>query len=267
MTTLPSFVELMESLGLDQSAPAPVPAPAPEASHSPRSSPSSSPRMPSVTPPSPTKSRSSPSLRDAGAPRNRLARYSPYSPVFQLSSRRGSLSSVSSSSSDYERPTVRAYSTSPHPPSSPRARKRHGNNLTVNVYGSNSDLSANTPISTYVRRKTPGASPTSPTFPREALDSPSASPMPFSIPTLPSLFPRSASSDSFPLTPNSDVEHLSAEGSPNYSSKPLPDVVEAGTYLHRGHHTGVRISSPPRSADFTGGRHPRSRDVVHIAQS
>jgi hypothetical protein len=38
--------------------------------------------MPSVTPPSPTKSRSSPSLRDPGASRNRLARYSPYSPVF-----------------------------------------------------------------------------------------------------------------------------------------------------------------------------------------
>ncbi|KAJ7742435.1 hypothetical protein DFH07DRAFT_40874 [Mycena maculata] len=261
MTTLPSFVELMSSLGLDQTAPAPEQA----ASPSPCSSPSSSPRMPSVTPPSPIKSRSSPSLRDAGAPRNRLARYSPYSPVFQLSSRRGSLSSVSSSSSDYERPTVRAYSTSPHPPSSPRARKRHGNNLSVNVYGSSSDLSANTPISTYVRRKTPGASPTSPTFPREALDSPSASPMPFSIPTLPSLFPRSASSESFPLTPNSDVEP--EHNSPNYSCKPLPDVVEAGTFLHRGHHTGVRISSPPRSADIIGGRQPRSRAVVHIAQS
>ncbi|KAJ7179294.1 hypothetical protein C8R46DRAFT_1073281 [Mycena filopes] len=267
MTTLPSFVELMSSLGLDQSA---APAQEHESSSSPRSSPSSSPRMPSVTPPSPTKSRSSPSLRDAGASRNRLARYSPYSPGFQLSSRRGSLSSVSSSSSDYERPTVRAYSTSPHPPSSPRTRKRHGNNLTVNVYGSSSDLSANTPISTYVRRKTPGASPTSPTFPREAQDSPSSSPMPFSIPTLPSLFPRSASSDSFPLTPNSDVEHISSEhSSPNYSSKLLPDVIEPGTFLHhRGHHTGVRISSPPRSADLTaGGRHPRSRAVVHIAQS
>ncbi|KAJ7667826.1 hypothetical protein DFH06DRAFT_230664 [Mycena polygramma] len=263
MTTLPSFVELMSSLGLDQTAPAPE-----SASPSPRSSPSSSPRMPSVTPPSPTKSRSSPSLRDAGASRNRLARYSPYSPVFQ-SSRRGSLSSVSSSSSDYERPTVRAYSTSPHPPSSPRSRKRHGNNLTVNVYGSNTDLSANTPISTYVRRKTPGASPTSPTFPREGVDSltdsPSASPMPFSIPTLPSLFPRSASSDSFPLTPNSDIENPASErSSPNYASKPLPDVIE----YHRGYHTGVRISSPPRSADIaTSGRHPRSRAVVHIAQA
>ncbi|KAJ7937220.1 hypothetical protein B0H13DRAFT_1588990 [Mycena leptocephala] len=257
-TTLPSFVELMSSLGLDQTAPAPERS----TSSSPRSSPSSSPRMPSVTPPSPTKSRSSPSLRDAGASRNRLARYSPYSPVFQLSSRRGSLSSVSSSSSDYERPT--AYSTSPHPPSSPRARKRHGNNLTVNVYGSNSDLSANTPISTYVRRKTPGASPTSPTFPREVMDSPSASPMPFSIPTLPSLFPRSASSESFPLTPNSDVEHPSSErNSPNYQTKPLPDVIE----IHRSYHTGVRISSPPRSAELISGRHPRSRAVVHIAQS
>ncbi|KAJ7368147.1 hypothetical protein DFH08DRAFT_830518 [Mycena albidolilacea] len=259
MTTLPSFVELMESLGLD--------APQHDTSSSPRSSPSSSPRMPSVTPPSPTKSRSSPSLRDPGASRNRLARYSPYSPVFQLSSRRGSLSSVSSnSSSDYERPT-RAYSTSPHPPSSPRARKRHGNNLTVNVYGSSGDLSANTPISTYVRRKTPGASPTSPIFPRDALEeSPSASPMPFTIPTLPSLFPRSASSDSFPLTPNSDLDGnpASERSSPNYPTKPLPDVIE----YHRSYHTGVRISSPPRSAELaSSGRHPRSQAVVHIAQS
>lgn len=69
-TTLPSFVELMASLGLD-----------PAQERSPSSSPSSSPRVPSVTPPSPSKSRSNPSLRDAAASRNRLARYSPYSPV------------------------------------------------------------------------------------------------------------------------------------------------------------------------------------------
>ncbi|KAK7061589.1 hypothetical protein R3P38DRAFT_662922 [Favolaschia claudopus] len=266
MTTLPSFVELMESLGLDQSSPVPARA----ASSSPRSSPSSSPRMPSITPPSPVKSRSSPSLRDAGASRNRLARFSPYSPVFPSSSRRGSLSSVSStSSSDYERPTIRAYSTSPHPPSSPRSRKRHGNKLTVNVYGSTGDLAANTPISSYVRRKTPGASPlaspTSPIFPRD--ESPSSSPMPFTIPTLPALFPRSASSDSFPLTPNSDLDAnpASERNSPNFqTSKPLPDVIE----YHRSYHTGVRISSPPRSAEFApSGRHPRSRAPVHIAQS
>ncbi|KAJ7095214.1 hypothetical protein B0H15DRAFT_97675 [Mycena belliarum] len=257
MTTLPSFVELMASLGLDTV----------DRSPSPRSSPASSPRVPSVTPPSPTKSRSSPSLRDTPASRNRLARYSPYSPVFQLSSRRGSLSSNSSNSSDYERPTVRAYSTSPHPPSSPRSRKRHGNNnLSVNVYGSNSDLSANTPISTYVRRKTPGASPTSPTFPREAYDSPSSSPMPFSIPTLPPLFPRSASSDSFPLTPNSDsggVESGHSSPNMNYPAKALPEPDSATTFLHRGHHTGVRISAAPRLVD----RHPRSRAVVHIAHA
>ncbi|KAJ7068109.1 hypothetical protein C8F01DRAFT_591093 [Mycena amicta] len=244
-TTLPSFVELMASLGLD-----------PAQERSPSSSPSSSPRVPSVTPPSPSKSRSNPSLRDAAASRNRLARYSPYSP--QLSERRGSLSSLSSSSSDYERPTVRAYSTSPHPPSSPRARRRHGNNLTVNVFGSSTNLAANTPISSYVRRKTPGASPTSPSFPREPQDySPSASPMPFSIPTLPPLFPRSASSDSFPLTPNSDIEHLpSTNSSPNPANKPLPD--EERIYLHRTYHTGVRISSPPMSADAQG-RYPRAQ--------
>ncbi|KAF7331943.1 hypothetical protein MKEN_00074600 [Mycena kentingensis (nom. inval.)] len=230
-TTLPSFEALMASLGLDQ-------AQEQHASSSPRSS---SPSSPSIAPPSPSKSRSSPSLRDAAASRNRLARFSPYSP--QFNQRRGSLSSLSSSSSsDYERPTVRAYSTSPHPPSSPRARKRHGNNLTVHVFGSNTDLAANTPISSYVRRKTPGASPTSPSFPRDNLDySPSGSPMPFLIPTLPSLLPHSSSSDSFPITPNSDIElSPSARSSPNPTSKALPD--DERIYLHR---TGVRISSPP----------------------
>nr|GAT53982.1 predicted protein [Mycena chlorophos] len=242
-TTLPSFVELMATLGLDQTQ-----------DRSPASSPSSSPRVLSVAPPSPSKSRSSPSLRDAAAGRNRLARYSPYSP--QLSERRGSVSS--SSSSDYERPMTRAYSTSPHPPSSPRARRRHGNKLTVNVFGSNTDLAM--PISSYVRRKTPGASPTSPTFPREPQDSsPSGSPMPFSIPTLPALFPRSASTESdFPLTPNSDIDQPpSRNPSPSPTNKlVLPD--EERTYLHRHYHTGVRISSPPSE-----GLYPR----VYVAQS
>jgi len=250
MTTLPSFVELMSSLGLDQRTP-PPPAGSPH---------SSSPPSPSV-PPSLTESRSSPSLRDTGLSRNRLARYSPYSPVF-LSRRRGSLSSLSSSSSDYERPSPRAYSTSPRP-SSPLLRRRANRNLTVNVYGSTTDLSANTPISIYVRRKTPGASPTSSTFSREDLGSPMASPMPFTLPTLPLLFPQSANSDNFPLTPTSDAEASSETNSPNH--KPLPDVSDTGAFMPRSRYrTGIRISTPPRSADLSG-RHSQHRIVAPIA--
>ncbi|CAK5275723.1 unnamed protein product [Mycena citricolor] len=228
-TTLPSFVELMSSLGLEQTA----------ASHS-LSSPHSSPSMPNITPPSPDRSRSSPPPpRDYGISQNRRARYSPYSPVFPASRRRGS--SSSSSSSEHER---RPGSTSPHPPSSPRSRRLRGT-LTVNVYDSNCDLPANTPISTYVRRKTPGASPTSPTFSRATSSSPvAASTGPLTLPTLPSFFPHSASVESFPITPNPNVESLTGS-SPASMAKVLPEVHSASVHAHRIYHTGVRLSSPP----------------------
>lgn len=76
MTTLPSFVELMESLGLDQTTKTPD-----QASPSTNSSPSSSPRLASATAPLHGRSKSSQSLRDANATRQRIARYSPYSPI------------------------------------------------------------------------------------------------------------------------------------------------------------------------------------------
>jgi hypothetical protein len=146
-------------------------------------------------------------------------------------------------------------------------RRRVDNKLTVNVYGSTTDLAANTPISTYVRRKTPGTSPTSPTFSRDAgYQSSAGSPMPFTLPTLPPLFPQSASSDVFPLTPDSDSELLSSEhNSPIYQSKRLPDILEVGTFTRRPrHHTGVRLSTPPSSADLRE-HHPRRRTIIHIA--
>lgn len=89
--------------------------------------------------------------------------------------------------------------------------------------------------------------------------------MPFTLPTLPPhFFPRSSSSDSFPLTPNSDLD--SDLNSPVVATtKPLPDILEVGPYYtrrHRRYNTGVRISTPPRSADL--GDHRRGHSI-HIA--
>lgn len=235
----------MESLGLEQTSHSPSPELSP--SPSPESSPSSSPHLGGTMAPSPTRSRSSPSLRDLSS-RHRAPRYSPYSSY----TRRGSTSS--SSSSDLE--CTKQSSTSP-PPSSLRAR-RSRNQLTVNVYGSTSDLPAYTPISSYLRRKTPGASPTSPTFPRhvtyESVD--------ITLPIVPS-FPNSASTDSsFPKTPQSD----NGASSPRLSDKAV--IITEATEVrsprsHRRWHTGVRISTPPCSAgidDFS-----RRRLVPHFA--
>ncbi|KAK7470839.1 hypothetical protein VKT23_002256 [Stygiomarasmius scandens] len=249
MATLPSFVELMASLGIDPAKRIPDQS---SSSSSSLSSPSGSPKLLSVPCPGPARSKSSPSLRDQ-ASRRSSARYSPYaSTTFER--RRGSVSSMSSSSDLSDR----ASSTSPRPPSSsPRIRKRLGNKLTVNVFGSSTDLSANTPISSYVRRKTPGASPTSPTFPRDVVEE---SPRPFVLPTLPSFLPQSSGSDSFPVTPNSDVDS---------SGRISPDVVkpfseEVGILSRRSRiHTGIRISTPPRPTDL-GGKYSRPA-VVHVA--
>lgn len=139
------------------------------------------------------------------------------------------------------------------------------NKLSVNTYGSASDLAANTPISTYVRRKTPGASPTSPTFPHEARNySRSESPMPMTVPILPTLLPSSASSESFPITP-SDSESLPYEIDYRiYARNSFGDISQAGKQSRRPPHAGTRISTPPRSAELTG-HYPRRRSLAHIA--
>lgn len=142
-------------------------------------------------------------------------------------------------------------------PSRPRPRKPRDKRLAVNIYGSLSDLVADTPISTYVRRKTPGTSPTSPTFNRDSgyESSSSTTPMPFSIPSLPVLLPNSSSSESIPIPPTSDSE--------------LEDVVRASTktganrILNRNRRivhkaTGVRISVPSYPTNL-GVRHSRRR--------
>jgi hypothetical protein len=73
MASLPSFVELMASLGLEQAAPAPL------VERSPSPAPPSSPGSPRTGSPTlPARSSSSPSLRDM-ATRSRIPRFSPYS--------------------------------------------------------------------------------------------------------------------------------------------------------------------------------------------
>jgi len=236
MTTLPSFVELMSSLGFDKHSERSPPL-------SPSSSAASSPRIPIITTSHSIHSRST--SRDRVSPsRHRIARYSPY----HLSARRGSLPLTSSITTHFHQP-MRASSTSPSP-SSTASRRRNDMNLSPNVYESMSDLTANTPISTYVRRKTPSISsisPTSPTFPRDNYspdtDSPTACPMPFSLPTLPSLFPKSMDTYSFPPTPESDIHQPTSEPK-SCHAKFLPEISEVETYNHRFYYTNVRISTP-----------------------
>lgn len=183
-------------------------------------------------------------MRDASTARHRVTRYSPYSSML-LTRRRGSVSSLCSSPSDLDRVPLRSCSTSPHPPLSPRLSRRFHDKLPVHFYTSTSDLSANMPISSYVRRKTPCTSPSSPAFPLE-LQCDSHSCETFTIPTLPTLLPSSgSSSDSFPNTP-SDSELMPYDpdrDSPTYSCKSL-DTSEPGIRRSR-RHIGLRISTPP----------------------
>ncbi|KIM45988.1 hypothetical protein M413DRAFT_23782 [Hebeloma cylindrosporum] len=256
MASLPSFVELMASLGLEQAAPAPV------VERSPSPAPPSSPGSPRTGSPNlPARSSSSPSLRDM-ATRPRISRFSPYSHPASFTRRRGSLSSVSSSS-DFESSPLSATFFIPARPTSSRPR-RYRNKLTINTYGSSSDLNANTPISTYVRRKTPGTSPTSPTFnPDSGYESSEPTAMPFSIPSLPVLLPHSASSESFPNTPTDDAEMGHWDSSSAIGGKPPVDIAE-GTDYYRfiRRRTGTRISTPPQSAKLVGHRSRRNQPLA-----
>lgn len=237
-TALPSFVELMASLGLEQKTTTPdstEPAP---------SSPPQEPKERSL--PSPVKAKSSPSLREA-ASRQRGARFSPYSSANSSSNRRGSVSSTSSYSSSSSRGSSPVQETT----AGSRAR-RPRNPLCLNIYGSSTDLPANMPISTYVRRKTPATTPTSPTFPQESGSDPAADiPKTLTIPVLPSLLPNSASSESFPVTPNDADTAFPERPSPPMPQrrlKPPPDFLsEHGRNSNSMRYfTGVRISTSSR---------------------
>ncbi|KAH6915250.1 hypothetical protein BKA70DRAFT_571325 [Coprinopsis sp. MPI-PUGE-AT-0042] len=229
--TLPSFVELMASLGLEQKPTAPDTITVSEPS------PPASPKLESEQLDSRQRANS---LRDMS--RQKSPRYSPYSSAFPTG-RRGSLSSVSSSSSGELSPAQESFG---HRSRSPRNR-RHRNQLCLNLYGDSSyDLQANMPISTYVRRKSPNASPTSPTFFRDSDPETNSIPQPLTIPVLPSaLLPSSASSESFPLTPE-DSEF------PDYVSRASrdfkPHIWENSESGRVPYLTGVRISNASRSS-------------------
>ncbi|PPQ77327.1 hypothetical protein CVT25_010909 [Psilocybe cyanescens] len=231
----------MASLGLEQAT---APSATALAEKSPSPQPPSLPGSPRPgSSAAPSRSSSSPSLREM-ATRHRLSRYSPYSPAVSLTRRRGSLSSVSSSS-DFESSPLSATFYIPSRPTLSRPRK-YRNKLSANTYGSSSDLNADTPISTYVRRKTPGTSPTTPTFSRDSgYESSSPTPMPFSIPSLPVLLQHSASSESFPDTPSSDADVMDFRSSS--PSTPLADITDGNDYYRFiRRRIGTRISTHPR---------------------
>jgi hypothetical protein len=129
--------------------------------------------------------------------------------------------------------------------SRPRRRKTRNKVLHAITYGSSSDLTADTPISTYVRRKTPGTSPTSPTFAADSGYESSSSPtaMPFSIPSLPDLLANSSSiSDTAANSSSSDSEFE------DHVQTSFRSAVKRNSKSNNGNcrrPTGVRISVPP----------------------
>jgi len=222
MSSLPSFVELMSSLGLEDAASLSRDTPSflRPRSHSNASSSSGvdDEREPSPRQYAPTGTylfvsadhdrRDSTSFTDIDIPRvsrHGKGRYSPY-PVDTIP-RKGSLPSL------FEpRKAKRTPSTSPLP--SPHSRPTRGlrssPNGRLSRRGSETwcegDVHASTPISTFLRRKSPQMSPTSATFPRSAFDEPLA---PVAIPALPALlssfvFPQHVAE---PSSPSGDLDH------------------------------------------------------------
>ncbi|KAI0786366.1 hypothetical protein C8Q75DRAFT_269474 [Abortiporus biennis] len=227
MTALPSFVELMASLGLNNESDNSRP----RSQHSRSSSYSStssalsrsSSNVPSQPQPSPSlngspaiiisqqRTTSLPTEWDSERRRHR-SRYSPYSsPISHV--RRGSMPSFPHEEQRKEQPS-RALSSSPCPSMPVRTVERRSSALGLSsrrpekLALMDSDLVANMPISSFVRRKTPQSSPISPTFPHRAKKRSVNSPHPVTLPTLPSfIFPHQPI-ESTPLagTTSSDTE-------------------------------------------------------------
>ncbi|KAI0921566.1 hypothetical protein AcV7_008216 [Taiwanofungus camphoratus] len=243
MTTLPSFVELMASLGLDNQA-GPVDLRShsgpvgfrTRAHHSRSSSYSSSGSFPSpisstASLPRPdSRADTSPAImisgdemssdRDWDADRRRIrtTRYSPYAPLISHT-RKGSVPIMKEEIQ--ERP-ARALSTSPYLSPATCTISRRTSSYTLKDTSrrpekltlSETDLTANMPISTFVRRKTPSTSPTSPTFPHRKKRRSTSPSLPVCIPTLPHVFPASPTSRYC----NSDTED---EEMPDVSTAPM----------------------------------------------
>ncbi|KAF9535094.1 hypothetical protein CPB83DRAFT_228703 [Crepidotus variabilis] len=240
MAALPSFVELMATLGLSDR-------PSMPASHLDNSFAQhtqimpESPRNDSLK--SPARSSSSPALRDAAARHH--SRFSPYSSISQISKRRGSVSSVISSTDAEPSPRSPTFTFPPRSTTSRTRRYRHR----ITSSDSSCDLAADMPISTYVRRKTPGTSPVTPNFDSGYESaSPAHAQMPFSIPTLPVLLSTPANSSSAPASPISDSESDTKENQNYYR-------------FVRQRRTGTRLSAPSRS--FESDQLPRRNSVFN----
>lgn len=128
------------------------------------------------------------------------------------------------------------------------------------------DLKADTPISSYVRRKTPQSSPISPTFPRYAIhstkhkSSATSSPptVPILLPTLPTIYSDSVTSFSLPSSDAGSERGSSARSSPFHSSNPLPEILERQSPRR---HTGLRLSAP-QSVDLS--EHQRNHHIPPV---
>ncbi|KAF4574812.1 hypothetical protein EYR36_006162 [Pleurotus pulmonarius] len=251
----------------------------------PPTSPRTSPRLSisrDASPPIP-RSSSSASLKDVASSRSRSARYTPYSPklvcsrrpdflIFHISLAPLAVCSpwecqlslflllcfryVIYSMLFSHKCRLRHLTTPQSTTSSPRMTtsqfRKRSHQLTINVCESTNDLSANTPISSYVRRKTPGTSPTSTSFPREDLP-PCLTPL--SLPTLPPLPPLSGSSDEFPITPESN----------SFAELDPPAFISGkskGSYGRMGRPTGTRLSTSPLPVRLS--HRIRRRQIDHV---
>ncbi|TDL29285.1 hypothetical protein BD410DRAFT_13896 [Rickenella mellea] len=268
--TLPSFVELMASLGLAKDSEIPGRDQRRSLSASPRLT--SSPRrynsFAEVSPsrrdeialPSIVVSHSPPlpPVRDMEPKRRRssgnIRRFAPYSPP----ARRVSLPNVSNPSA--ERNCVSRKDSD----NVKGHRRRESCNATIHeaemecdntpepvskpvpVSITTSTSASFTPISTYIRRRSPTASPTTKSFTQLPRNSPSIAPVPVSLPTLPPLLAESFASFSF-SEESSAAKSRSVTRSlgPSPRSSPRPDSPEQFKVLHS--QSGIRISSTYRS--------------------
>ncbi|KAI0356637.1 hypothetical protein OH77DRAFT_219692 [Trametes cingulata] len=244
-TTLPSFVELMATLGLGGPDDAPEQSTQPASRHSRSSSHSSSishlSASSSIVPP-PTsniysfKHTPSPAIvvsshegspeRDMPCDIRRSRATTRYSPYGSISHSRKASMPVLNAERTYERP-IRALSTSPRlSPISTSFRGRRARRPD-NLHLSDADLVAYTPISSYVRRKTPQNSPTSPTFAR---DRDAATSHPLTIPAIPTLL----SPASF-TTQSSDSEDEDMDATPDHSFRlgQVPQVMSSPPWQSR----------------------------------
>ncbi|KAI5120515.1 hypothetical protein M0805_000100 [Coniferiporia weirii] len=268
MAALPSFVELMSSLGLstDSASPGSSSLPPRASSQSPFSSPSSSPsaspylshapsRPQVVREPSPTivvsqyetPDKKGEFKRRASSGNIKAARFSPYSST----PRRGSVSALSDYNGDLERPRTssrrssasssasKAPSAPPPVPPLPVRRSRRGSLERLNITATSC-----TPISSFARRRSPHSSPTSPTFAQHRSRSTSAElPSPVMLPTLPPMLAESFAAFSFPMP----ATKSSGNGAWDRKSRspflsPMELSTDETTFV-KHHQAGLRISS------------------------